>query len=424
MKRKALSFLWGMLCVAGTICAQSIRLGSTYPPSGAAPQTYIHGPWYHVLQGDNHLNHRDYEQAIQAYDMAIALAPHLAEAYLKRSTAKRMLGRNQEAAFDLKMAFRHNPYAPDLYGEADPRNRLQVMAPNQETLLRPWPGDYLAEYVQHLIDSVQAGYLVADHSTRQILPEEPAETPKDRLLQLALNYRNEGNRGAALREIQRCIDRYPVSTPARAIAGWLFLESGQLQLASAALNLAREQNPNLAIIDYLLGRLAEGEGRTADALHHYMLAGRDPRIPFAGLAKAALDLKQGNHEEAIATYTRLLNHRPEQSAFLHWNRAVAYACQGEALRALEDLNADRRPESPREHLLRGNLLLLLSQYPEAIEHYSRAIELEPDEVSAYYNRALARILAHDRTEACLDLRRSERLGLTRSTDKITYFCNF
>lgn len=90
-------------------------------------------------------------------------------------------------------------------------------------------------------------------------------------------------------------------------------------------------------------------------------------------------------------------------------------------------NALSTPEGRRDPLLykyRGNLRVLIGKYFEAIEDYSQAIRLEPEWAEAYYNRAIARILAGNRPDACADFERSAAMGYNRGEQKAGYFCAF
>ncbi len=90
-------------------------------------------------------------------------------------------------------------------------------------------------------------------------------------------------------------------------------------------------------------------------------------------------------------------------------------------------NALRTPEGRRDPLLykyRGNLRVLIGKYFEAIEDYTQAVRLDPEWAEAYYNRAIAQILAGNRPDACADFERSASMGYTRGEQKAGYFCAF
>lgn len=73
---------------------------------------------------------------------------------------------------------------------------------------------------------------------------------------------------------------------------------------------------------------------------------------------------------------------------------------------------------------RGNLLVLLGRYLDAIDDYNEAIILDSEYAEAYYNRGIARILAGNRADACYDFMLSTRFGFERGDTKIEHFCAF
>lgn len=73
---------------------------------------------------------------------------------------------------------------------------------------------------------------------------------------------------------------------------------------------------------------------------------------------------------------------------------------------------------------RGNLMVLLGRYMDAIDDYNQAITWDSEYAEAYYNRGVARILTGNRADACHDFELSARLGFKRGDEKTAYFCAF
>ena len=73
---------------------------------------------------------------------------------------------------------------------------------------------------------------------------------------------------------------------------------------------------------------------------------------------------------------------------------------------------------------RGNLMVLLGRYLDAIDDYDEAILLDSEYAEAYYNRGIARILAGNRADACYDFMLSTQFGFERGDTKIEHFCAF
>jgi len=59
---------------------------------------------------------------------------------------------------------------------------------------------------------------------------------------------------------------------------------------------------------------------------------------------------------------------------------------------------------------RANIKLKLEKYSEAIDDYSKAIDLKNEFGDAYFNRAINYLYLSDTTNACLDLGKAGELG--------------
>ena len=72
---------------------------------------------------------------------------------------------------------------------------------------------------------------------------------------------------------------------------------------------------------------------------------------------------------------------------------------------------------------RGNAKKNLKDYYGAISDYSKAIELNPDYASAYYSRGIAKYDLNDIGGACKDARKAVSLGTVDSQNFIGQICN-
>jgi tetratricopeptide (TPR) repeat protein len=70
--------------------------------------------------------------------------------------------------------------------------------------------------------------------------------------------------------------------------------------------------------------------------------------------------------------------------------------------ALSSEAVGEQPETPDTHYFKGPCLFQLNRYDEAIVDLSRALELQPEFLSAYSFRALARYATGDHTGAIAD----------------------
>ncbi len=70
---------------------------------------------------------------------------------------------------------------------------------------------------------------------------------------------------------------------------------------------------------------------------------------------------------------------------------------------------------------RANLLALSGKLPEAYEDYTRAIELNPQFAEAYYNRGLVQIFMKDTRKGCLDLSKAGELGVAQAYEVLSHY---
>jgi tetratricopeptide (TPR) repeat protein len=68
------------------------------------------------------------------------------------------------------------------------------------------------------------------------------------------------------------------------------------------------------------------------------------------------------------------------------------------------------PRDAKAYYNRGNAYDNKGQYDKAITDYSRAIELNPRDAVAYYNRAIANVLKKEYEEAWDDVYKAQNLG--------------
>jgi len=124
-----------------------------------------------------------------------------------------------------------------------------------------------------------------------------------------------------------------------------------------------------------------------------------PKQPEVLNALGTLRLQQGRAQDGVKLLKQSLSIAPSQPMG-HYNLGIELQRQGKLGEAL--LCYDRaialNPRDADTHLNRGNVLKDLKRNKEALASYDRAIALQPDLASAYWNKALLKILAGDYEE--------------------------
>ena len=77
---------------------------------------------------------------------------------------------------------------------------------------------------------------------------------------------------------------------------------------------------------------------------------------------------------------------------------------------------------PEAYFYRGVSKGMLNRHQEAIQDYSRAIDLRANYPEALFNRGVSYLNMNRFADACLDLRKSHELGFTQALELIQGYC--
>jgi tetratricopeptide (TPR) repeat protein len=95
-------------------------------------------------------------------------------------------------------------------------------------------------------------------------------------------------------------------------------------------------------------------------------------------------------------------------AVAYTNRGIAYAARGDHKHAIEDFSEAIRlaPDDPHPYYNRGNAYYDLKNYKQALADYTAAIERGPEMALAYYNRGLTHQRLGHRNESIEDFQKA------------------
>jgi tetratricopeptide (TPR) repeat protein len=130
-----------------------------------------------------------------------------------------------------------------------------------------------------------------------------------------------------------------------------------------------------------------------------------PKLDTADLFAKGLNLHQvGRLDEAEAIYRQILQTEPYHFDSLHL-LGVVFHQRGEHAQAVRQIDlALKQQQNPFAFNNRGNALLALKRYQDALESYDRALALQPDYADALCNRgaALHELQRYDEALECCD----------------------
>jgi tetratricopeptide (TPR) repeat protein len=123
--------------------------------------------------------------------------------------------------------------------------------------------------------------------------------------------------------------------------------------------------------------------------------------------KGKLMAKMQKHEDADQNFSLALNMMPNLVDALI-ARSVERRMMKKYESAFRDIYAAAKIDStnPKIYMTFGNLFLAVNDDPNALQSYSKAIQLQPMYAEAYNNRAYVKLLLHDDTGTIADCRRA------------------
>jgi tetratricopeptide (TPR) repeat protein len=166
--------------------------------------------------------------------------------------------------------------------------------------------------------------------------------------------------------------------------GDMYLDLGMEDLAIESYELAIEQGVDDAELAYQLGQIYSEREELEDAARHLhqaaRLAPQSPRI-WEAAADAAFNI--GEFEEAIYAYRRTLQKNP-YNVRLWLYLAMAYGEVGDfdkGVEALEEVT-NLEPHHSFAWIQLGHMLMAAGHPAEALDHYRKALQLEPNDLDA------------------------------------------
>ncbi len=399
------------LSMVFTLAAQ-IQVGTPWTGRSYTTESMGRDNERFLRQADIHYRLGNIEETFFALQSAVESNPQSPHALLQRANFKHLLGMETEAAQDVVLANRLNPYAADLYGYNGPNSPLRVLAYQPENALGELDFAKRNLYYYEALD-LAAAEESNDNMELELLNEILIEIEENRLED-------------ALSLLYSLISLYSESAIAYDLKGVVLYKQKKYVEAEAALSKSVGFEPDFAIAWYNLSLVKRAQGQLEQAKRFLDKAiEQQADLTKAYFDRALVKKSLGDKEGALEDYNKVIDMRGEYYLEAYLNRGLTRKMLGDFNGALADLDKVIE-EQPRNGLLyknRGNLHFLFGNYNKAINDYTRAIFQDQNFAEAYYNRGLARFLVYDNTEACMDLTKSKQLGYERAEEKLRYFCS-
>jgi len=365
-----------------------------------------------LIKAERQFRLLDLEGTFLTLESAVAQNPNSSEALLMRARIKKMIGMQTESEQDLMRANRINPYAANLYGYHGNGGLLKILAITPEQALKKLNTFQKFNYYYQAIDN-------------KILAEKGEDVELQKIEE-AVRYIEATDLVHALDILDKVVISFPESAIAYDLKGVILMKQGKLEAASAAFFKAVEIKPDFAIAWYNIGQIERKKGNLEKAKTYLNKSIElHSNLTKAYFERALLYKQMGEKEKALNDYNTIIEMNGTSYMEAYVNRGLTKKMLGDYGGALADLNQviEVFPNNAELRKNRGNIQLLYGLNRKAIDDYTAAIALDENDEEAYYNRALAFLLIHDKVSACSDLTKSEELGYTVAAETKMYFCS-
>jgi tetratricopeptide (TPR) repeat protein len=383
----------------------------------------------------------DCQQAISAYNLALAVDPQCVSAYCGRGNARRYVGDYQGSWSDFDTALSIDPdrgiayigralatcfqYQPDPTATQDFQQGKDLLAHPQtaiEYVMRGTAQAQLGEALgaiedyntairinprlilaynnrgnlrQHLGDWTGA---IEDFSIVLEIDSQSAIAYNNR----AIVYAQMGDCSAAIADYSRAIALQPDFASVYNNRGNAYCQISEYTLALADYSQAIDCDPKFAVAYSNRGNIYRMQGDPIAARSDYDLAiSLDPYLAIAYYSRGICHRQLGNHQAAIDDYTATLNLDP-QYVYAYYHRGNARQYLGDKYGAIADYTQTIRYDPHHIHAYYNRAIVRsdIGDLPSAMEDLEYTIQLQPTFVWAYYQRG--RLLAiYDRHQSAI-----------------------
>ncbi|MBO6170425.1 MAG: tetratricopeptide repeat protein [Bacteroidales bacterium] len=363
-----------------------------------------------------------WRDALSDYNKAIELYPDFAKAYLNRSYVENMLGMNKESKADYKTAQRKvGEYrAKNASGEAsfaDTTKKYDALLALDADFAKK---DFDNELIQHRDIDIRLRPLYKFHLTAK---------REDRNLALSNRYENP--------LIDHFIDSVPVPvvvsnsdslSTLKLVRSLSSVLSGDGSKGAGSVNLSPSETY------FLMGIYDVQQKNYTSALNYFDKAvaaaeNSAERDRYSKYYKAFYLMNRGVLRAEMIEFIASLEGNVQTLSMDDQGATRARVSDRVARRydyseAIEDMQAATEiiPDIPYLYFNLGNLYCLDGEMVNAIDGYTRAINLYPVMGDAYFNRGLVLIYVKDKEKGCIDLSRAGELGVKDAYSVIDKYC--
>ena len=382
----------------------------------------------------------DYEPALSDFDRVLEINPNNVLAYFNRAALFIETGRFRDALEDYSRAIELYPDFANAY-----MNRAYVKY-------------QLGQYLSAQEDRDLARKKVQEHRTQIGLEEDEyapfADTTQrfDKLLALDADFAKRDFNNDLLQYRDVDIRLKPLFKFLSGVAEMPITLKHAYYYPSME-RFVEDQPITMSLFSQSPSTLTQNLVQEEEVLKEQLKERSSPNLLFA---KGVIDFQNKQFNSALSYYNTALSQDPNNT-FFYLNRGALQSEMIEFISSmdntvqvltLDDAGATRArvqeqsrrnydysaaiddmekaaliaPDFAYTHYNLGNLYCLSDRMPEAINAYTKAIELYPYLAEAYYNRGLIQIYLKDKEKGCIDISSAGELGVKDAYSVIKKFC--
>ncbi|MCW3805186.1 serine protease [Plebeiibacterium marinum] len=190
---------------------------------------------------------------------------------------------------------------------------------------------------------------------------------------------------------------------------------------------ARSLSPNEFLVDYFDGRNLLKQHKRQEAFYKYVSSiekydSYAPALTDFGLL--AVELRK-DIETALKCYNKSIECSPLYAkGYYERSRLLQQYLNNDSL-AMEDIEKAISLDKflPGAYSIRGTLKILTENYMDAISDFDRALDIDPNDTHALFNRGLAYFNLGMKNKSCSDWEKAGQLGHFKSIKYISRYCS-
>ncbi|MBI2810361.1 MAG: tetratricopeptide repeat protein [Candidatus Melainabacteria bacterium] len=355
---------------------------------------------------------RQWDKAIRDFDVAIELNPKSTRAYQHRGYIYYQLGKYEKTIQDSTKAIALAPNNRYAYRD---RSKAYAKVGKLDLAQR----DFAVHQRLHGVARDYSMALELEHRGQftkalSIFENSATKTPGmfNANYQRACIYSKLGMYQEAIDVCDKYIKEHPTTFEGRRLRAINYLQIGELDKAIADADVALKANPEVVDPYYVKARAATYKKNYSDAIKNYseIIKLQPAKELPARMERADVYAEQGEYDKAIADYDFLAKTEPKDETIFH-HRSGVYLKMKNYDKAVADLQkfVQLAPKDSLALMSLGDGLFQAHRNQEAVQAYSKAIQLDATSPTLFESRAKAYELCNKNELAKKDRDRAHEL---------------